>query len=326
VNDDLSLRQAWIRCAALAAIAAAGIAGGVASSVDAKSRPPGVCTGGAISPGASLQRFVDSLKRGETGCLRAGTYRGGVEFRTPDVTLRSNPGKTVTIRGGQVRFSPPAAGSTLKHLRLVSDQFSPLIYASRVVLSRNEITNRHTSICVLIDRYPGRNAPRRVRIERNRIHDCGELPATNHDHGIYVEDARETLIRENLIYDNADRGVQLYPNARGTRVIRNVIDSNGEGIIFGDASDGSRVRRNIISNSLVRHNVEASASTGEDNLVRDNCLWSPRTDYYGGDPPHSGIRPDAGFVAYDNVIADPSFDDRTRFEPAGENPCAAFGR
>jgi nitrous oxidase accessory protein NosD len=308
---------------ALAAVATGAVA---VSTAEARPQPPAVCTGGMISPGTPLQDFVDSLKPGETGCLAAGTYPGGVEFRTPDVTLRSNPGKQVTIRGGQVRFSPPATDAALKHLRLVSDQFSPLIYASHVVLSGNEVTNNHTAICVLIDRYPGTRAPKKVRVEHNRIHDCGVLPAANHDHGIYVDEARDTVIRENLIYDNADRGVQLYPDAQGTRVIRNVIDSNGQGIIFGDASDGSRVRSNIISNSLVRHNVEASNSSAVDNIVRDNCLWSPETDYYGGDPPHSGILPDPGFVAFDNVVADPAFIDRTRFEPGRDSPCAGFGR
>ena len=313
-------------CAAALVIASAAIAAGAASEGEAQLSRPSVCTGGLIAPGDSLQGFVDSLSPGETGCLGPGTYPGGVEFKTPDVTLRSSPGKKVTIRGGQVLFSSPAVGSTLKRVRLVSDQFSPLIYASGVVCRGNEVTNHNTDICVLIDRYPGMEAPRGVRIERNRIHDCGPLPAANHDHGIYVDEAQETVIRENLIYDNADRGIQLYPDAQGTRVIRNVIDSNGQGIIFGEASDGSRVRGNIISNSLIRDNVESSGSTAVDNIVRDNCLWSPRNDYYGGDPPHSGLRPDSGFVAYDNVIADPGFTNRTRFEPPANNPCADFGR
>ena len=41
------------------------------------------------------------------------------------------------------------------------------------------------------------------------------------------------MIRDNWIYDNADRGVQLYPDADGTVVTGNVIDGNGEGVIFG---------------------------------------------------------------------------------------------
>ena len=144
------------------------------------------------------------------------------------------------------------------------------------MIADNEITNRHTDICVPIDRYPGAPAPRGVVIERNRIHDCGELPALNHDHGIYVDTARDTVIRENLIYDNADRGIQLYPDATGTRIVGNVIDGNGEGVIFGNRSDGTLVKDNIISNSTIRHNIESSGSTATDNQVRGNCLWSAR--------------------------------------------------
>ena len=50
------------------------------------------------------------------------------------------------------------------------------------------------------------------------IHDCGRLPATNRHNGISVTYATGTRIAANWIYDNADRGVQLYPDADDTRV------------------------------------------------------------------------------------------------------------
>ena len=253
-------------------------------------------------------------------------YKGGVDLRRRNVTLRNYPGSRPTISGGQVRISPDATGGAITGLRLVSDQFSPLIYASRAVIANNEITNRHTDICVIIDRYPGNPSPRGVVIKGNRIHDCGKLPAANHDHGIYVDTARDAVIRDNLIYDNADRGLQLYPEAEGTRVIRNVIDGNGQGIIFGNSSDHNLVRLNIISNSTIRHNVESSASMGTDNVVRENCLWSTVDGYFGGEPPQSGVLPDrVGFRLGPNVIADPRFHNRVNFHPAAGSPCSAMG-
>jgi hypothetical protein len=48
----------------------------------------------------------------------------------------------------------------------------------------------------------------------DRMHDCGRLPPTNHDHGVYVEGAVDTVISDSLIYDNANRGIQLFPNAQ----------------------------------------------------------------------------------------------------------------
>ena len=55
----------------------------------------------------------------------------------------------------------------------------------------------------------------RSRIEANRIHDCGGT-TNNQRHAIYVEHAEDTRIVGNVIYDNADRGVQRYPSAQRT--------------------------------------------------------------------------------------------------------------
>ena len=53
-------------------------------------------------------------------------------------------------------------------------------------------------------------------IERNRIHDCGVLPAENHHHGIYIEASDDARVIDNWIYDNADRGVQMFPDSQGS--------------------------------------------------------------------------------------------------------------
>ncbi len=288
---------------------------------------PAACSGGVLETGGRLQRFADTLAPGETGCLRRGVYKGGVDLRRPRTALRSYPGEKVTIKGGQVRISPDATGAEISGMRLVSTQLSPLIYASRAVISHNTITNHHTNICVHVARYPKTPIPNGVVIENNRIHDCGPLPADNHDHGVYIAVGRNTVIRDNLIYDNADRGIQLYPVAMRTRVVRNVIDGNGEGIIFGGRTNHSLVKDNIISNSTVRHNVEATAPKASHNVVRDNCLWSERADeYYRGDPPNSGVLPGSpGFRVERNVIADPEFDNRIGFHPDAGSPCARFG-
>jgi hypothetical protein len=93
---------------------------------------PAVCTGGVLRPGGHLQRFADTLKADETGCLRRGVYKGGVDLRKPRVTLRSYPGARATIKGGQVRISPSATGAEVYRLRLASDQFSPLCTSTAI--------------------------------------------------------------------------------------------------------------------------------------------------------------------------------------------------
>ena len=144
-------------------------------------------------------------------------------------------------------------------------------------------------------------------ITRSRIHDCGRLPSTNYDHGIYVEAATGTRIEWNLIYRNADRGVQLYPDAQGTTVDHNVIDGNGEGIIFsgddGYASSGSNVYDNLLTNARIRHDAEswwpAGNPVGTNNRLHDNCIWGAAEspiDTSGG-----------GFLAYRNLILKPQY-------------------
>ena len=119
----------------------------------------------------------------------------------------------------------------------------------------NDITTRNTTICFVLGSDEYGRAVRTV-IERNRIHNCGELPPTNHHHGIYAEAADGARITDNWIYDNADRGVQLFPDAQRSYVARNVIDGNGEGVVFARTSAHNVIEHNVIANSIVRYNVE----------------------------------------------------------------------
>ncbi|MQA75724.1 MAG: hypothetical protein GEU88_15515 [Solirubrobacterales bacterium] len=240
--------------------------------------------------------------------------------------LTSAPGERATLQG-QFRIEHTADGASVENLildgRNPGDDLGPLIYADDVLLRGNEISNDNTAICVHLASYPGEEAPRGVVIEDNEIHDCGRLPATNHDHGIYVADAVGTVIRGNVIYENADRGVQLYPDADETLVIGNVIVDNGQGVIFGgdddDSSDDNLVTGNVIANSLLRYNVSSNwqGPTGHGNIARGNCVWT-ESDEYPGTPEGSGIEEMTGAEAFDNVVAEPEFDDGYVLESDGE--------
>ena len=111
-------------------------------------------------------------------------------------------------------------------------------------------------------------------IERNRIHDCGELPSTNKDHGIYLSEARDAIVRDNWIYDNADRGVQQYSQVDGARITGNVIFNNGEGVNYSGGSN-QIVEGNIIASSNLRWNVYAG-STGSPGDGRAAQQLRPR--------------------------------------------------
>lgn len=313
-----------IAAGGLAVIAAAAIASGsgaasAASGCDLVVAPSGSdsAPGTEAAPLKTVGFLLDDLERGQTGCLRSGTYVDR-QFRvnTPGVTLTSYPGERATLRG-QLRFNVSADGAVAENLNLdgrnVDDLLGPLIYADGVVLRGNEITNHNTAICVHVTDYSGGAPPRGVVIENNAIHHCGQLPATNHQHGIYIGNARDTIVKGNVIYANADRGVQLYPNADDSLVTGNVIDGNGQGVIFGggpsSSSDDNLVTRNVITNSKIRYNIEShwQGPTGSGNVARDNCVWTEQRDHHEGTPEGSGIQSMSGASAKDNLIANPGY-------------------
>jgi parallel beta-helix repeat protein len=274
--------------------------------------------GGRARPFRTAQRLVGALDPGQTGCFRGGTYGFSlIEISTPGVTLASYRGEEATLEG-EIKVLPAGRDSTIEGLRLNgasgADDIGPRIYADDVVLRDNEITNDHTSICVQVGPYYSGPPPRGVVIEGNRIHDCGALPSTNKDHGVYITDARDTVIRDNWIYDNTDRGIQLYPDADRTTIAGNVIDSNGEGIVFAgtgvSVSSDNVVTGNVISNSNLGWNVYSNTPgpPADGNVLRDNCVWAgDATDDFDS---NGGVEESSDFTAKANTVVDPLYVDR----------------
>jgi parallel beta-helix repeat protein len=288
--------------------------------------------GSRVQPVRTAQRLVKALHSGQTGCFRAGTYRfAELDITKPNLDLAARGDGAVTL-GGTIQVKPGGAGLRIEGMKLVgaggTSDIGPRIYADHVLLRDNEITNDHTDICVSVSAYYSNPPPRGVRIEGNRIHDCGALPSTNMDHGIYVAEAVGTVIRGNWIYNNADRGVQLYPSAQHTTVTANVIDGNGQGVVLGGTggvtSNNNLIQGNVIANSRDGLNVYSGrpgpGSSG--NVVRNNCVWT-------GDGDASGIEaPSRNFTAHGNTVVDPQYSD-----PAGgdytlspESECPLAGR
>ncbi len=272
-------------------------------------------------PGTDVQEFAESVAPGQTGCFRAGSYSfEELKVSTPRITLAAYPGETA-ILSGRVWVARGADGVTFSGLALDGrnsrDLPSPSVNAADTTFNEVDVTSHHASICFKLgDSQYGRAIG--TVIENSRIHDCGRYPHTNMEHGIYIGQSDGVVIRDNWIYDNADRGVQVYPDAQGTQVVGNVIDGNGEGIVIsGDgttASSGTVVRNNVISNSKVRWNVEASwpgGVVGTANVVSENCIYADSGSAYynqngGVLPPAEGAK---GFVSSTNLVAEPQFVD-----------------
>lgn len=306
------------RCATLAAAATvslAALAAPTANAADAAgcdlyASPSGsdLALGTAASPLRTVQVLATRVLPGKTGCVMSGVYDEAVTVRrggtadTSRLTIRALTPGTATIRG-QLRVMDGASFVTFSDLVLTGSDApskpSPLINGDDAQFLRNDVTNAQDSCFVLGDKVWG--VPERTLISGNVIHNCG-VEGTNMQHGIYVRQALDTRIDANTIRDNADRGVQLFPNADRTLVTGNLIDHNGEGVIFSgdsvDTSDQNTVENNTIIRSRIRWDVESywinSGMRGTGNVVRGNCIAG-------------GLRgaiqlPTVGFTATDNTL------------------------
>jgi hypothetical protein len=244
----------------------------------------------------------------------AGRYhhRGVVAMRRAGTTLRPLGKAHVTIDGALWVLSG-ARGARITGLTVTSHDpvYSiPLkVQADDVSLVGNDITAARNISCVLIG--SGRKVSNTL-VELNRIRRCGRTGKLSHL--LYVTRSQGAIIRNNLLVGNhGGWAVHLFPDADGTLVEGNVIDSNKGGVIFagdgsGNTSDGNVVRENVITNSDPRWNIEGSWSggpQGKGNLAQRNCLYS------AGPGSPSGLGFVNGFEQSDNVVAsDPVYVDR----------------
>ena len=293
-------------------------------------------------PYRTIAYLLGRLRAGDTGCLLPGTFQENVR-----IGAGGSPGSPLTLTSafempatiyGTVYVPSTANDVVISRLVLYakngSGRASPTVNGDRVSLVGNEITNGHTAICVLLG--PGFEDPSNRAIdpvvEGNRIHDCGRLPATGHDHGIYVEGTTNAHIANNVIYDNADYGIHLYPDADRSVIVNNVMDGNGGGFIFAGeraggeyefahSSDDNVVKANIFSNNTTRNNLESwwGGPTGTGNVVTNNCFWNGH--------PRDIDDSEGGFVHSQDILADPLYLDRAHknFSLRAGSLCAGMG-
>ena len=266
-------------------------------------------------PFATAARLVRSLRAGDTGCLRAGTYRIApmLEFHRAGtaeapITLRSYPGERATLAGGTVTILQGADHVQIAGLTIDGsgrNDVTVWILGADAVLRDSTVTNRTRGLsCVFLGAGSARQPPAlRSQIRRNRIEACGNDAHGDKDHGVYAAQARDAVIADNLLRGSDGWGVQLYPSAQHVRVIRNTIVGNGGGVIFGgnsrQASSNNVVERNVITDARETQLVQSywEGPVGRGNVARRNCF---------GHAPHGATSGDA-FRLEENVTASPLY-------------------
>ncbi len=271
--------------------------------------------GTAASPYRTAQKLQDSLRPGQVGCLKPGAtfaerLRGNTSGRPgAPITMTSGPGPGRATLLGEIFIPDGTADINYQNLKIngrTAFRVNPSVNGDRIGFFNNEITDEHTGICFHLGK-PGAGVAEGIVIDGNRIHGCGRLPATGFDHGIYLNSTRNVRITNNYIYDNADYGIHLYPNAQGSFIANNVIDGNGRGVTFSGegstASSNNVVVNNIISNSKNTTNLESywGGPVGSGNRAEGNCLWNGA---------RGNIGTQRGFTVSGSVVADPMFVNR----------------
>lgn len=239
----------------------------------------------------AAQRLADALAPGQTGCLRGGEYLGtGSEGYVLRIGHGGRPGQPVTITSapgerarlhGIVYVTAVADHVTLSRLtidarhprRPARSQVGIQVLAGDTAIADSDITDHRVRSCVILT---GR--ARRTVISGNLFHDCGDPANGLFDHAVYIAHSDRARITGNVFVRSAGWAVQLYPDARRTRVTGNLMWENGGAVIFGgegrQASRDNLVAGNVMGASRTRAELTSSygEAVGRGNLARGNCL------------------------------------------------------
>ena len=226
-----------------------------------------------ISSG-SVEAAANSLGSGGVLCLRGGIYSESdrsISINTSGTTtvpkkIKAYPGERAEIRAS-FRFSTRGVSHWVIEGIFVDASYAPVRKVSESRTNTEQAMSFHSSTDItldsveLINRRPnldpdlagtcvflgGSANSTGITIKDSSIHQCGQLPRTNHEHCIYAANTDNLIVSNNRIYDCADRGVQLYPDADGSTIVGNLVDSNHQSGIDLDAdADNNVIRNNVV--------------------------------------------------------------------------------
>jgi hypothetical protein len=274
-------------------------------------------------PFATAERLLGALAPGQTGCIKTGVYdqvplhatQGGAPGAP--ITLTSAPLGRATL-GHRIWLERPGSHLVLENLvlRASHDVVSPMVTMDNVVFRNNDITHALDYPCLLIGTDAAATNPvRDVVIEKNRIHGCGG------GNGMTLGHAIRTVVRDNWIYDNGDKGISFNPGESSV-VERNVIDAVDNALYFGGQAGGYRASGNVVRWNTFSNTRAATVHSawpealGTGNLVEENCFFATGTTYFTSN---------AGYTEQNNLFdQDPRYVNRPArdFTLQAGSPCA----
>lgn len=223
-------------------------------------------------PFRTIHRLDISLRPGQTGCLRAGTYgsfasrhwisKSGT-WRHP-ITIRAYPGEHVKLIGW---IQITASHTTLSDVEIDGTNTlytswgsggcpHPGVSAGLSIEGVGDVFQRndyYQSVPALRGTGIGigwSGSGDDTVIRWNRIHDVGQCQA--YDQLIYLAHGHNVRIYANWLWDDPHGwGVQAYPGPSGAHIYDNVIDAAGSGFTVGgsSATSDNRIDHNVIINS-----------------------------------------------------------------------------
>jgi hypothetical protein len=277
-----------------------------------------------LSPGGSLQSFINARSAGQVACLSGGTYSPHSRVVVSrDITLQPVPGATVKIEG---ELALEADGATVRDIYLLgTEEIRALdIKANNVTVENMDITRHSSNDTSLQGIIIGASSERAANpvIRNTRIHGIGsrqsEVGCCAHDHAIYCQNASGLVAEGNWIYRNRDGyGFHLYPDCDNGRIRFNVSANNDHGdVIAGNgsrSSSGNVLEYNSYSNNSGWYRANRTgvgcSEPGSGNVVRNiNVYPSAGTDCPFGFTNVTGYRP---------IFAAESLDDYRLTGPQG---------
>ena len=337
--------------------------------------------GGQADPYRTVSHMIHQLNPGQTGCLQSGQtfddpialgawiINGSGELGAPITIRSSNPSEPARVKAA-VWIQGSAHDLVFRNIDFF-DSYSGTkgnmvqVEGDRISLLEDELTFTH-GICLglgkidqsqtLQQQEQGAEPPQRADdfvFEGNTVHDCGAALANggltvadSGVHGVYLIYANNPKIVNNYIYDNVDRGIQLYPRVHGAVIEHNLLDGNGSNLHlssdheYGHYSEDNLVRNNLISDSVLRARTDPNWPQGDiyqiygccfggaerqpgvaptyGNVIKENCIYQadPSLNFGGW-----------GYSEEDNIFKDPEYVDRAahNFELADGSPCQGEG-